>query len=85
LVWKQLQKQQAEVFGVRTVETSPLGVEAEPSTEDFPEVIIPQPASISEGVTQLLMFGTSLADLPKRQTSRRTTAATTLSSQLGLF
>jgi hypothetical protein len=29
-VWKQLQRQQVEVFGVRAVETSPLEMEAEP-------------------------------------------------------
>ena len=45
-VWKTLQKQQAEVFGVRPVETFPSAVEAEPSTEDAPELIIPPPASI---------------------------------------
>ena len=85
LVWKQLQKQQAEVFGVRPVETFPPAVEAEPSTEDAPEIIIPTPASIPEVVTQLLMFGSSLEELPKRKASRRTPAATTPSSQLGLF
>jgi len=84
-VWKQLQKQQAEVFGVRPVETFPPAVEVEPSTEDAPELIIPPPAPVSEVVTQLLMFGSSLEDLPKRKPSRRTTAATTPSSQMGLF
>jgi hypothetical protein len=67
LVWKQLQEQQAEVFGVRTVETSPPGVEAEPSTEDTRELIIPPPAPISEVVTQLLMFGSSLENPPRRK------------------
>jgi hypothetical protein len=43
-----LQKQQAEVFGVRPVETFPPAVEVEPSTEDAPELIIPPPAPISE-------------------------------------
>jgi hypothetical protein len=84
-VWKTLQKQQAEVFGVRPVETFPPAVEAEPSTEDAPELIIPPPASIPEVVTQLLMFGSSLENLPRRKPSRRATAATTPSSQLGLF
>ena len=84
-VWKTLQKQQAEVFGVRPVESYPPAVEPEPSIEDAPEVIIPPPASIPEVVTQLLMFGSSLEDLPKRKTSRRTTASTSPSSQLGLF
>ena len=85
LVWKQLQKQQAEVFGVRLVETSPSETEAEPGAGDVPEVIIPPPAPMAEVVKQLLMFGSSLENLPKRKTSRRTTAATTPLSQLGLF
>jgi hypothetical protein len=45
-VWKQLQRQQAEVFGVRAVETSPSEMEAEPPERDVPEVIIPPPAPI---------------------------------------
>jgi hypothetical protein len=84
-VWKQLQRQQAEAFGFRTVETLPPAAEAEPPTDYVPEVIIPPPASIPEVVTQLLMFGSSLENLPKHKPSRRTTAATTPSSQLGLF
>ena len=39
-VWKQLQKQQAEVFGVRPVETFPSETEAEPLAGDVPEIII---------------------------------------------
>ena len=84
-VWKTLQKQQAEVFGVRPVESYPPAVEPEPSIEDAPEVIIPPPASIPEVVTQLLMFGSSLENLGKRKASRRATAATIPSNQLGLF
>ena len=37
LVWRQLQRQQAEVFGVRAVETSPSETEAEPPDRDVPE------------------------------------------------
>ena len=70
-VWKQLQRQQAEVFGVRAVETSPSELEAEPSERDVSEVIIPPPAPMPTVVTQLLMFGSSLEDLPKRKASRR--------------
>ena len=84
-VWKQLQRQQAEAFGFRTVETLPPAAEAEPPTDYVPEVIIPPPAPMAEVVKQLLMFGSSLENLPKRKTSRRTTAATTPLSQLGLF
>jgi hypothetical protein len=84
-VWKRLVEKQAEVFGVRAVETSPSEMEAEPPERDVPEVIIPPPAPIPAMVTQLLMFGSSLENVPKRKTSRRTMAATIPSSQLGLF
>ena len=84
-VWKKLVEKQAEVFGVRAVETSPSEMEAEPPERDVPEVIILPPAPIPAMVTQLLMFGNSLENVLKRKTSRRTTAATTPSSQLGLF
>ena len=52
-VWKKLQRQQAEVFGVRAVETSPSEMEAEPPERDVPEVIIPPAAPIPAVVTQL--------------------------------
>jgi hypothetical protein len=85
LVWKQLQRQQAEVFGARAVESSGSDIEPEPQAGDLPEAVIPPPAPIPAVVTQLLMFGSSLENLPKRKASRRTTAAVTPSSQLGLF
>ena len=56
-VWKQLQRQQQEVVGVRTVETSPSEMEAEPPERDVSEVITPPTAPIPAVVTQLLMFG----------------------------
>ena len=84
-VWKRLVEKQAEVFGVRAVETSPSEMETEPPEMDVPEVVIPPPVPISEVVTQLLMFGSSLENLPKRKASRRATAASIPSSQLGLF
>jgi hypothetical protein len=56
-VWKQLQKQQAEVFGVRATETLPSAIEAESPDGFVPRVIISPPTSIPEVVTQLLMFG----------------------------
>ena len=83
--WKQLQRQQAEVFGVRAVETSPSEMEAEPPERDVPEVIIPPPAPIPAVVTQLLMFGISLESVPRRKASRRPSSAATTSDQLGLF
>jgi hypothetical protein len=63
-VWKQLQRQQAEVFGVRAVETSTSEMEAEPPKKDAPEVIIPPPAPIPAVMTQLLMFGIHLKMYP---------------------
>jgi len=84
-VWKQLQRQQAEVFGVRAVETSTSEMEAEPPKKDAPEVIIPPPAPIPAVMTQLLMFGISLENVPRRKVSRRPSSATAMSDQLGLF
>ena len=84
-VWKQLQRQQAEVFGVRAVETSPSEREAEPPEKDVPEVIIPPPAPIPAVVTQLLMFGMSLESVPRRKASRRSSSSATTTDQLGLF
>jgi hypothetical protein len=84
-VWKALQKQQAEAFGGRTVETSLPQDEAEVLAEDVPGAIIPPPVSVPEVVTQLLMFGSSLEAIPKRKPPRRTTAVNTSSTQLGLF
>ena len=84
-VWKRLVERQADVFGVRTEETPISEVDREPQLGDLPEVIIPPPAAIPAVVTQLLMFGGSLDNLPKRKASRRTTAATAPTNQLGLF
>jgi len=80
-----LQRQQAEVFGVQAVETSPSETEAEPPERNVPEVIIPPPAPIPAVVTQLLMFGISLESVPRRKASRRPSSAATTSDQLGLF
>ena len=84
-VWKRLMEKQAEVFGVRAVETSPLEMEAEPLERNLPEVIIPPPAPFPPLVTQLLMFGGSLESVPRRKASRKQSSATTTSDQLGLF
>jgi len=84
-VWRQLQKQQAEAFGGRTVETPPPQDEADVLAEEVPGAIIPPPVSVPEVVTQLLMFGSSLEPISKRKPPRRTTAANVPSSQLGLF
>ena len=84
-VWKQLQKQQVETFGIRPVETFPSETELEPPAGDLPEVVISPPASIPEVVTQLLMFGMSPDALQHRKASRRSSIAATSSDQLGLF
>jgi hypothetical protein len=84
-VWKRLQKQQAEVFGIRPVEMSQLETEAEPPVSALPEVVISPPASIPEVVTQLLMFGMSPDGVQHRKALRRSSIAATSSDQLGLF
>lgn len=84
-VWKRLQKQQAEVFGIRPVETFPAETELEPPAGDLPEVVISPTASIPEVVTQLLMFGMSPDAVQHRKASRRSSIAATCSDQLGLF
>jgi hypothetical protein len=85
LVWKQLQKQQAEVFGVRAVETSPSEMEAEPPERDVPEVIIPPSAPIPTVVTQLLRFGMSPEGAQPHKASRRPSRGAIHSDQLALF
>jgi hypothetical protein len=84
-VWKRLVEKQAEVFGVRAVETSASEREAEASSRDVPDVIIPAPAPIPALVTQLLMFGGSLENVVRRKASRRPSSAATTSDQMGLF
>jgi hypothetical protein len=84
-VWKKLVEKQAEVFGVRGVETFPPETEAAPSTGDAPKVIVSPPTSIPALVTQLLMFGGTLENVPGRKASRRPSSAATTSNQLGLF
>jgi hypothetical protein len=84
-VWKSLVEKQAEVFGIRAVETTLSEIEVDPSGTDLPEVIVPPPAPIPAVVTQLLMFGGSLENVPRRKASRRPSSAVTTSDQLGLF
>ncbi|MGD0227256.1 MAG: DEAD/DEAH box helicase [Terriglobia bacterium] len=84
-LWKRLVEKQAEVFGVRAVETSPSEMEARPPERDSPEIIIPPPAPMPALVTQLLMFGGSLESAPRRKASRRPSSAAANSDQLGLF
>ena len=82
-VWKDLQKQQVEVFGVRTAEAPVVDAETSPIVE--PEVIVPLPTPLPAGVTQLLMFGASLESVQRRKVSRRPAVAAKTSDQLALF
>jgi hypothetical protein len=84
-VWKRLVEKQAEVFGVRGVETSPSEMEASPPERDVPELIIPPSAPISALVTQLLMFGIPHEAIQQREALRRPMSASLPSDQLGLF
>ena len=82
-VWRQLQKQQAEVFGIRTVDVAV--VDGEAPTDTGPEVAVPPQAPVPAVVTQLLMFGASLESAQRRKASRRSGVAGITSSQLALF
>ncbi|HXX22120.1 MAG TPA: hypothetical protein VEO19_03095 [Terriglobia bacterium] len=82
-VWKQLQTQQAEVFGVRAAETSTSEVESPP--ESGREVIIPPVVPILAEVTQLTMFGLSEEAMQRRKVSHRPMRHALPSDQLGLF
>jgi len=81
-VWKELQRQQAEVFGVRPVEPQTADADAPPFVE--PEMVAPPPP-VPSVVTQLLMFGASLESVQRRKSSRRPAAAANTSNQLALF
>ena len=84
-VWKQLQKQQAEVFGVRAMEAPASDDGGEPMTDLAPDVFVPQPELLPEVVSQLLTFGASLENVRRRKVSRRPTDADITSDQLALF
>ncbi|MGO9275170.1 MAG: helicase-related protein, partial [Terriglobia bacterium] len=83
LVWRQLQRQQAEVLGVRAAETPPSESESMPG--GVPEVIIPPVVPIPAAVTQLVMFGMSYEAAQRRKASRRSSGAAATSDQLALF
>ena len=84
-VWKRLVEKQAEVFGIRAVETSPSEAEFEPAERDAPEMTSPPPTPIPALVTQLLMFRGSLKSVHRRKTARRPSTTSATSDQLGLF
>ena len=83
LVWKQLQTQQAKVFGVPAAETSAAGVESPP--ESGREVIIPPVIPIPAEVAQLTMFGLSDEAMQRRKVSHRPLRPALPADQLGLF
>ncbi len=85
-VWAALQKEQAEVFGVRGTETPGRDTEAEAAIESISEPMVPlMPAPTPGVVTQLLMFGASLESVQRRKASRRPAVAAKTSNQLALF
>ena len=76
---------QAEVFGVRPVETREPEIEAESRVRDQTEAIIPLVAPIPALVKQLLMFGMPHETVQRRKASHRPSGPVTASDQLGLF
>ena len=84
-VWKKLQTQQQEAFGIRETENSPSVIEAGDPTGDFSEVATSPPTPIAGVMTQLQMFGVSPEGAQPRKTSRRPSKAAVLSDQLALF
>ncbi|HEV2351789.1 MAG TPA: hypothetical protein VG028_18310 [Terriglobia bacterium] len=80
-VWKRLQQEQQEVFGVRAeIEQKP---ESESLVDAVSDVAVSPQTSLAV-VDQLLMFGASLEDAKRRKVSRRSNAAA-MSDQLTLF
>ena len=83
-VWRRLVEKQAEVFGVRAVDATVPAGDPAPAETAQEEIVVP-PAPLPTLVTQLLMFGSSLENVPRRKASRRPSSAAPLSDQLGLF
>jgi hypothetical protein len=80
-VWKRLQQEQQEVFGVRVeVEQKP---ESESLIDAVPDVAVSPQATLAV-VDQLLMFGALLEDTKRRRVSRRANVEVA-SNQLTLF
>jgi len=84
-VWRQLQKQQREVFSVRSGEMTAPDAIAATVLDSVPEVIVPPAVQAPDVVTQLLMFGASLESVQRRKASRRPTVAVKGPNQLALF
>jgi len=75
VVWREIQKQQAEVLGVRTAETA--SVDAESVIDARPEEVGPPP-----GIAPLFTSGTAVTEASRRKAARRTFSA---EDQLSLF
>ena len=87
-IWKALQKEQAEVFGVRNKETPQTDAEAEPVVEEVSDVPVPVAQEpLPAVIDQLLLFGASLsaASGRKRATRRPSSQLPPVAQQLGLF
>jgi hypothetical protein len=80
-----LQREQAEAFGVRTEQTPAPPVVAEEVMEAAPEMLALPQARVPTVMEQLVMFGASRGELPKRKVSRQRTATAAPSDQLVLF
>ena len=75
IVWREIQKQQAEVFGVRTAEAA--SVDAESVIDARPEEVAP-----SQATAPLFTFDTPVAEIGRRKAARRPSTA---QDQLSLF
>ena len=84
-VWRQLQKQHSEIFGIRSGELTAPDAIAATVLDSMPEVIVPPAVQAPDVVTQLLMFGASVESVQRRKASRRPTVAVKGSNQLALF
>jgi hypothetical protein len=85
LVWRRLQRQQADVFGARAAHTLSSEIESQPSAVSVPKIIVPPVVPISAMGTQLVMFGMAHEALQRRKGPRRPSSARTVATQLGLF
>ena len=84
-VWKKLVEKQAEVFGVRPVETPRSEIGPEPNAGDLRQAVIPPPVPIPAVVTQLLMFGMSCEAVQQQNAPCRPSIVASASDQLELF
>jgi hypothetical protein len=87
-IWKAMQKEQVEVFGVHNKETPQTDAEAEPVVEGVSDVPVPVAQEpLPAVIEQLLLFGASLsaASGRKRAPRRPSSRLSSVDQQLGLF